>query len=322
MLYLCTPFLMDKEGLISIIVPVYNVVQYLETCVRSVQHQTYASWELLLVDDASTDGSAELCDELAAGDSRIKVIHGSHYGPGPARNKGLAAARGEFVYFIDSDDWIEPDTLETLLEKMYDCDADVVGCGVFFDYPTHSKVVSYVKSDCVWTCDEALQMIISGRLPSYLWMLLWRRSVIQEPFPALFRYEDYATGYKWFSHARRVAMTTAPRYHYVQREGSILHTSSLDKNLLDIFIERHDYIRLHSLMNERDNRANTVRNLLKLAKDFSRKPVSREEKVQFVGKILDVLPAYLPTSFRQLGLKRWLRLKVLQRSTQTFVRFV
>ena len=104
MLYLCTPFLMDREGLISIIVPVYNVVQYLETCVRSVQHQTYASWELLLVDDASTDGSGELCDELAAGDSRIRVIHGSHYGPGPARNKGLAAACGEFVYFIDSDD--------------------------------------------------------------------------------------------------------------------------------------------------------------------------------------------------------------------------
>lgn len=313
---------MEKEGLISIIVPVYNVIQYLETCVRSVQNQTYASWELLLVDDESTDGSSELCDRLAAGDSRIRVIHHAHCGPGPARNAGLEAASGEFVYFIDSDDWIEPDTLETMLAKMHDCDADVVGCGAFFDYPMRTKTVSYVKSDCVWTREEALRMIISGGLPSYLWLLLWRRSVVQEPFPAFLRYEDYATGYKWFSHARRVAMTPVPKYHYVQREGSILHTASLDKNLLDIFIERHNYIRSHGLMNDEDNRANTVRNLLKLAKDFSRKPVGNEEKMQFVGKIRDILPEYLPVSYGQLRLKRWLRLKVLLRSVQTFVRFV
>ena len=318
---------------LSIVIPVYNTEAWLRKCLDSLLSKgaedsgtdsgKTTELELVCVNDGSTDGSGAILRDYAGRyPDFITVIETPNGGLGHARNTGLEAAKGEYILFVDSDDWIEPDTLETLLEKMYDCDADVVGCGVFFDYPTHSKVVSYVKSDCVWTCDEALQMIISGRLPSYLWMLLWRRSVIQEPFPALFRYEDYATGYKWFSHARRVAMTTAPRYHYVQREGSILHTASLDKNLLDIFIERHDYIRLHSLMNERDNRANTVRNLLKLAKDFSRKPVSREEKVQFVGKILDVLPAYLPTTFRQLGLKRWLRLKVLQRSTQTFVRFV
>ena len=313
---------MEKEELISVIVPVYNVVQYLETCVQSVLNQTYASWELLLVDDESTDGSCELCDKLATSDSRIRVIHSAHCGPGPARNAGLEAARGEFVYFIDSDDWIEPDTFDVLLAKMHDCEADAVGCGVFFDYPTRTKTVSYVKSDCVWTREEALQMIISGRLPSYLWMLLWRRSIVQELFPAFLRYEDYATGYKWFSHARRVAMITTPKYHYLQREGSILHTASLDKNLLDIFIERHNYIKSHGLMNDEDNRANTARNLIKLAKDFSRKPISQEEKLVFVGKIRDILPEYLPVSYSHLGLKRWLRLKVLLRSLQTFVRFV
>lgn len=313
---------MEEEKLISIIVPVYNVIQYLETCVSSVRNQTYGSWELLLVDDESTDGSSQLCDKLAESDSRIRVIHHAHCGPGLARNAGLEAARGEFVYFIDSDDWIEPDTLEVMLSRMLECDADVVGCGVSIDYPTRSKTVSYVKADCVWTRDEALRMIISGRLPSYLWLLLWRRSVVREPFPAYRCYEDYATGYKWFSHARRVAMTTSVQYHYVQREGSILHTARRDKYLLDIFVERHNYIRAHSLMNDDENRAITVRNMLKLAKDFSRKSIGREEKLQFVGQIRDMLPEYLPVSFRQLGLKRWLRLKVLLRSVQTFVRFV
>ena len=313
---------MEKQALISIIVPVYNVVEYLENCVRSVLNQTYATWELLLIDDESTDGSSQLCDKLAASDSRIRVIHSSHGGPGPARNAGLAAAHGEFVYFIDSDDWIEPDTLEVMLNAMYAHDVDVVGCGVFFEYPSHTKTVSYVKSDCVLSREEVLQMIITGQLPSYLWMLLLRRPVVQEPFAELPCYEDYATGYKWISHARRAAMLTTAKYHYVQRQGSILHTARKDKFLLEVLIDRHKYIKSHQLLNETDNRANTVRNMLKLAKDFSRKPVSNEEKVQFVSQIRDVLPKYLPATFRQLGLKRWLRLKLLMRSVQTFVRFV
>ena len=288
---------MEKQALISIIVPVYNVVEYLENCVRSVLNQTYATWELLLIDDESTDGSSQLCDKLAANDSRIRVIPSSHGGPGP-------------------------DTLEVMLNAMYAYDVDVVGCGVFFEYPSRTKTVSYVKSDCVLSREEVLQMIITGQLPSYLWMLLLRRPVVQEPFAELPCYEDYATGYKWISHARRAAMLTTAKYHYVQRQGSILHTARKDKFLLEVLIDRHKYIKSHQLLNETDNRANTVRNMLKLAKDFSRKPVSNEEKVQFVSQIRDVLPKYLPATFKQLGLKRWLRLKLLMRSVQTFVRFV
>lgn len=322
MLYLCTSFQMENQELISIIVPVYNVIEYLEKCVRSVLNQTFASWELLLIDDESTDGSSLLCDKLAASDSRIRVIHAAHGGPGPARNIGLASARGAFVYFIDSDDWIEPDTLEVMLSAMHASDADAVGCGVFYEYPSRCKTVSYVDSDCVLTREESLKMIITGRLPSYLWMLLWRRSVVQEPFAELPCYEDYATGYKWFSHVRRVVMLTVAKYHYVQREGSILHTARRDKYLLDVFVDRHDYIKSHQLLDETDNRGNTVRNMLKLAKDFSRKPVSYEEKVQFVSKIRGILPKYLPVTFRQLGLKRWIRLKLLLQSVQAFVRLV
>lgn len=311
-----------SQDLVSIIVPVYNVSAYLQKSVGSVVGQTCQNWELILVDDASTDGSGALCDRLAAADSRIRVLHVAHGGPALARNAALAVAEGDIVYFMDSDDWIEPDLLEVMLRAMHEQDADIVVFGVFFDYPGRTKTVAYTRSDCILSRNEALRMIITGRLPSYLPLMLWRRSVVQEPYVDVPCYEDYATGYKWFAHARRVLMLTAAKYHYVQREGSILHTARRDKFLLDIYRNRHQYIAEHQLMNERDNRANTVRNYLKLAKDFARKPIAYDERIAFVGQLRDELGRYLPVSFGQLGLKRWLRLKLLFFSVSGFVRLV
>ena len=313
---------MRTDEMISIIVPVYNVGQYLRVCVESLLRQTYAAWELLLVDDESTDGSREACDAWAQRDERIRVVHQRHAGAAVARNMGMAEASGDILYFMDSDDWIEPDALESMLETMNRFDADIVVCGAFFDYPSRTKVVRHAASDCVLPQGEALRRMITGQLPSYLWMLLLRRSVVQEPYVDIPCFEDYATGYKWFAHARRVALMARPKYHYVQREGSLLHTDRRDKFLLDVYCQRHNYIREHRLMAEADNRANTARNLLKLAKDFSRKPVAIEEKHEYVEQIKAVLADYLPVPYRQLGLKRWLRLKLLLWSTKMFVCFV
>ena len=308
--------------MISIIIPVYNVSDYLDTCVASIVRQTYALWELILVDDDSTDDSSSKCDEWATKDKRISVIHNLHAGPAVARNTGIERARGEYVYFMDSDDWIEADTLEYMLERMQQYDVDIVGCGVYFDYPTHSKQKAYVKKDCVLSRTEALQMIITGALPSYLPLLLWRRSVVQEPYVDVPCYEDYATGYKWFAHARRVAMFTTAKYHYIQRQGSILHTNRRDKFLVDIYRDRHNYILQHDLMAEDECKAVTVRNFIKLAKDFARKPLSYDERLDFILLVREQIREYLPVSFRQLGLKRWLRLQLLRVSPAFFVRIV
>ncbi len=313
---------MGEEGLISIIIPVYNVADYLDACVTSVICQTYSQWELLLVDDESTDGSSTKCDEWAEKDHRITVIHNQHGGPAVARNTGIGVAHGEYLYFMDSDDWIEPDTLEYMLERMRQYDVDIVGCGVYFDYPTRSKLKAYVKKDCVLSREEALHMIITGALPSYLPLLLWRRSVVQEPYVDVPCYEDYATGYKWFSHARKVAMFTTAKYHYIQRQGSILHTSRRDKFLIDIYRERHSYIVEHGLMAEDESRAVTVRNLIKLAKDFARKPLDKEERIEFMYLVRENMEKYMPVDIKQLGLKRWWRLQLLKASPALFVRIV
>lgn len=313
-----------NNELISIVVPVYNVQQYLDSCVESVMKQTYTNWELLLVDDGSSDDSYALCCQWAQRDQRIRVFQNQHGGPAKARNTAIEAATGAFVYFIDSDDWIEPDTLELMHTSMLANDADVVVCGLYFDYPNRSKKVLYTNADCVLSREEALNRIITGKLPSYLCLFLLRRTVVQELYADYPCHEDYATGYKWFAHARRVVMLATAKYHYIQREGSVVHVHT-DRNtqfLLQIYHERHQYIREHGLMPEDENRLNTVRNFLKLAKDYSRKPLDTTDKVAFVSRIKDEMQSYLPVGFWQLGVKRWLRLQLLHASVQLFVKYV
>ena len=311
-----------EEELISIVVPVYNVCEYLDTCVESVINQTYCLWELILIDDESTDGSSKKCDEWSLRDKRIQVVHNQHCGPASARNVGIRIAKGDYLYFMDSDDWIEPDAMEFMLTGMHDTHADIVCCGIFFDYPIHSKKKAYVARDCVLSREEALKMIITGSLPSYLPLMLWRRDVVKEPYVDVPCYEDYATGYKWFAHARSVAMFTTAKYHYIQRNGSILHTNRKDKFLIEIYHNRHEYILQHQLMDEADSRVVTVKNFIKLAKDFARKKIDREERVAFACQVRENISRYLPVEFRQLGLKRWLRLQLLEISPSLFVRIV
>ena len=114
--------------MISVIVPVYNVEPYLRKCLDSIVNQTYRDFEILIIDDGSTDGSGRICDEYAEKDSRIKVFHTENRGLSCARNLGLAEAKGEWIGFVDSDDWIEPDMYEVLIRRAEETGADVVEC--------------------------------------------------------------------------------------------------------------------------------------------------------------------------------------------------
>jgi glycosyltransferase involved in cell wall biosynthesis len=120
---------MEAKGLISVIIPVYNVEKYLRECVDSVLSQTYKSYEIILVDDGSTDGSGEICDEYIDGHSQVKVIHKANGGLSDARNTGLKNAKGEYVYFLDSDDYIVPDAFQKLINISIKEQSDFV----FFD---------------------------------------------------------------------------------------------------------------------------------------------------------------------------------------------
>ena len=120
-----------EQTVISVIVPIYKVEQYLRQCVDSILNQTHSALEVILVDDGSPDGSGKICDEYAARDSRVRVIHKKNGGLSDARNAGIDIARGDYIAFVDSDDWLEPDTYESMLAAMKKYQAKLVCAGRF-----------------------------------------------------------------------------------------------------------------------------------------------------------------------------------------------
>ena len=218
---------------ISVIVPVYNVQAYLAECVQSILNQTYSDFELLLIDDGSTDRSGAIAEELAVNDSRIQVFHKENGGLSDARNYGIGRAQGEYLTFIDSDDYIAPEYLETLVELVvrYHADASCVS-GVETSERT-AKSYSENKIVGKYTGIEA----ITNSLPRHniaisAWGKLFHRSLFDEIcFPKGELYEDLLTLPYVFEKCNTVAFTTEKMYFYYQRPGSITNSRISDKHM-------------------------------------------------------------------------------------------
>ena len=153
---------MVDNGLVTVIVPVYNVECYLDKCISSIVQQSYNNLEIIVVDDGSTDGSPAICDGWAARERRIRVIHKENGGLSDARNAGLAVATGEYISFVDSDDWIKPQFIETLLVSLQAGKADIAECGVVYvDEQEHIlRERCYPEKKAVKSKIEALKSLI------------------------------------------------------------------------------------------------------------------------------------------------------------------
>lgn len=203
---------MDSTSLVSIIVPVYNVDCYLEKCVSTLVVQTYGNIEILLVDDGSTDGSGTLCDRLAERDSRIKVLHKPNGGLSDARNCGLRQASGEWVSFVDSDDWVSPVFIEALLCAALDtgCDISAVPSGKHFKDGDACVLVDSLGSLPPAEPIASLtvqRMMLYQELDTGAQWRLYRRGLLDvDPFPAGLYYEDLASVYRIIHRADRVAV--------------------------------------------------------------------------------------------------------------------
>ena len=222
---------MNRESQISVIVPVYNVEKYLARCVASILAQTYENLEVILVDDGATDRSGLICDEFASKDSSVKVIHKKNGGLSSARNAGLETAAGEYIAFVDSDDWIEPDAYAHMMQLMKKHQVKLV-CGGRYDVSGKTgerKVGLCPKREEVISGEE-----LAGRI--FLWAgcdssacdKLYHRSLLEH-----FRYpegkvcEDVPVTYKIVLQAERVAMSDRPFYNYYHRAGSISMASAI-----------------------------------------------------------------------------------------------
>lgn len=162
--------------MISIIVPVYNATKYLTRCVDSIRQQSRKEWELILVDDGSSDSSGSLCDELAKKDSRIRVIHQKNQGVSSARNTGLDMASGEYIMFVDADDWVEPTLCETLIKHSIETDVVISG----FYYVTVSG-----RQENTFSCHH-LKISMDGQFPSYF-DELYEKNLLNSPWAKLYR---------------------------------------------------------------------------------------------------------------------------------------
>ncbi len=213
-----------EEPLISVIVPVYNVKDYLEECLQSILKQTYRNLEIILIDDGSTDGSLQICEEFAAKDKRIKLIRSAHEGVSAARNAGLENATGDYISFVDSDDFIDPDMYEYLFRVLKENDADISVC-TYINEGGNRKVIPALYTGELHLFDrtEMLYALLEDNLVrSYLWARLYKRNLFDGVrFPVGLYYEDVATIFKVYYKAGKTVFSCVPKYHYRTRETSI-----------------------------------------------------------------------------------------------------
>ena len=215
-----------QPGLLSIIVPVYNVAAYLDACVQSLVGQAYRQLEIILIDDGSTDACPAMCDAWAARDGRIRVIHSANHGVSHARNLGLDAARGEYIGFCDADDWVEADYYARMVETMRQTGAEVVEGGYIRDDGERTFMKLVPAPARVYSREEAFGVMFSYRTPKAFWWELCDKLFAHRVLAGLRLAEDIATSEDMLLtgqimlRVEHLAIVPLYGYHYRVRPGS------------------------------------------------------------------------------------------------------
>lgn len=326
----------NQAFVFSIIVPVYNTEKFLAKCIDSILGQKYEDWELLLIDDGSTDSSGSICDNYAKNDNRIKVLHQQNAGPGAARNRGLDNACGEFVVFVDADDWVDSTFLSDYIESMQN--SDIV-------YQGHRKEYNDGKSIKVSDLElnssdiaVAIRTLWEHDYFGYTCLKCFRRSIIEDnnirfDTDVYFR-EDTIFTAQYFKYVKNVKVLPVANYHYRYLDSSLQHTRFNVKEMLTvddriyeafskyfenesfrIFTEQWYLVNLHNGIKKsftRENRCSFTDNERKI---LIEKCISHRHKVSFydysysknplLNHILKLLWSTNNTSFILNGF-RWL----------------
>lgn len=248
---------MQSNPLISIIIPVYNVAQYLDQCLQSVMDQSYTDWECILVDDGSKDGSGAKCDEWCKRDSRFRVIHQQNQGVSAARNKGLDVSQGAWICFIDSDDWVRPDYLLHLIEfASEDEDYIVSGMEMVQDGNIINRVVP--KATCSFPLDasgaDAMADLVEHHLLNGPVCKLYRLSIMRQhsiAFPLDTDCgEDLLFNYAYLEHTRKISALPVTDYCYRKDQVESLSSKARKNNFFGPYQRwcvRRDFCKSHNL---------------------------------------------------------------------------
>lgn len=231
---------MDRQPLISIVVPVYNVVDYLGACLDSILNQSYKNLEIVLVDDGSTDGSGEICDEYAKQNDNIRVIHQENGGLSVARNVGLDVIAGEFVTFVDSDDLIHREYISTLYKylEVEKADISAVSSVIIYEGDLIPTTAPRGPVKVFYSGVDAVESMLyqQGFIENYAWGKLFKSNLFESHrFPVGMLYEDLATIPLVCLEAKNIVTSDTPMYFYRVRENGILGRFSLRRaHILDV----------------------------------------------------------------------------------------
>jgi len=211
--------------MISILVPVYNAEEYIKRCIDSILAQTYTAFELILLDDGSTDNSGAICDEYASKDSRIRVLHTSNNGVGIARNRLIEAAEGEYLTFVDSDDYTEPSMLEVLYHNIVQYSADISLCGIRIVFPHIVKSSNSDPSERrLLNKEEAVSELIDNwKITCSTWSKLYKKELFRGiRYAEIAAFEDMLTTYKLFEKCNSIVYDGRLLYNYVNTPNSLM----------------------------------------------------------------------------------------------------
>lgn len=240
---------------ISVIVPIYQVEKYLEKCIQSILQQTYKELEIILVDDGSKDGCPAMCDQFKNQDARIKVIHKKNGGLSSARNAGIEIATGDYITFVDSDDYVDVKMLEMLMDYTQTYQSDIAVCFWEEVWEDGKEIDSedwqgpqnaYVE--CMNQVKAMEKMLYQRDCDSCAWGKLFKRDLWKTiRFPEQKIYEDIAVMYQVFGLAKRVVFSDYQGYFYMQRSASISKANFAEKkmSLIDFTEQNETYMKLH-----------------------------------------------------------------------------
>lgn len=243
-----------KNELISVIVPVYNVENFLDKCVKSIINQSYKNLQIILVDDGSTDKSGEICDKYSSKDNRITVIHKKNGGLSDARNKGIEVAIGEYISFVDSDDWIEQDLYETCMKHIGNC--DIVCFSMQLDYSNGVHKVKKIPRKIILDNDQGIRYLNSYKnIDVSACNKLFRRKLFDNiRFPYKKLCEDCYIMYKLFLKAKNILILPYIGYHYYKRVGSISNSNKINMDYIYAYKEQmnyfNSYLKKYSILGE------------------------------------------------------------------------
>jgi glycosyltransferase involved in cell wall biosynthesis len=304
------------EPLISVIVPVYNVAEYLPRCIDSILSQTYNSFEIILVNDGSTDGSSEICDQYAKTDKRINVIHQSNSGVSIARNRGLDAAGGEWISFVDSDDWIDMQMLEMLCEaakgkEMAVCGYAVHNKGVVKDYSFHELPNTMTGIDCLkyrgntqteFSIDSVCGAIISKSLID---------TTPELRFDSVLHHcEDTLFVIQLLFRLNAMAYIPKPLYNYCLRNNSAT-TSSINDKQMTAF---HALKRIIDLLETELPQAAELQRFIYTsnAKYMLYKAITAEKSGRnYISQLVSEIRFYIPFHLKSKKMKVWKKTAII-----------